>query len=134
MSKFVILFVCLAVFQAASALECYTCVNCQGEMKTWPKSTCGASGVQPPAGYDFACAVIEYKDKITHKNAVDRKCVNAEKKNGKLTFNCPTANGEPIKDQCPVCQKDLCNSASSIKFSFVAFSCVVLAVFAPKFL
>nr|XP_023021837.1 uncharacterized protein LOC111510180 [Leptinotarsa decemlineata] len=134
MAKIVILFVCVAVMQVASALQCYNCVNCQGDMKTWPKQACGSSGVSPPAGYEYACATVEYKDRTTYKTAVDRLCVSAEKKNGKLMFKCPTSKGEPLKDDCPVCQTDLCNSSASIKFSFVALSCVVLAIFLPKYL
>lgn len=61
---------------------------------------------------------------------VQRKCVPAEIRDGKPMFNCPTVDGEP--NSCPVCQTDLCNSATSINFSVVAFSGVVLALLAHK--
>lgn len=63
---------------------------------------------------------------------VQRKCVSAEIKNGKPMFNCPTVDGEP--SSCPVCKTDLCNSASTVGFSMVAFSGIVLALLAPKFI
>ncbi|XP_072394848.1 uncharacterized protein [Diabrotica undecimpunctata] len=130
MSKFVVLLTCLAFISYATALECYYCSNCQGSPSSWQKNPCG--NIPSPPGTEFACSKVEYKSKTTYKDAVDRGCVSAEKKNGKLLYNCPTKNGEPIS--CPVCQSDLCNSAPSIKFSFVALASVVLAVIIPKLL
>lgn len=60
---------------------------------------------------------------------VQRKCVLAEVKNGKTMFNCPTKDGEP--HSCPICQTDLCNSATN-NFSLIALFSVVLALIAPK--
>lgn len=73
-----------------------------------------------------------FSDRVSYKDAESRKCVLAEKKNGKLTYNCPTTQGEP--SSCPVCQTDLCNSGTRINFSLVAVATVILAIIAPKIL
>ncbi|XP_050513291.1 uncharacterized protein LOC126888893 [Diabrotica virgifera virgifera] len=130
MSKFVVLLACLAVVGYASALECYFCDDCQGSPSSWPKRACGT--VQPAAGMEWACSRIDYKSRATYKDAVDRGCAAVPKVNGKLNFNCPTTKGEP--KSCAACQQDLCNSAPSIQFSFVALASVVLAVIVPKLL
>ncbi|XP_057656676.1 uncharacterized protein LOC130894104 [Diorhabda carinulata] len=132
MTKFVIIFACLALFEAASALQCYKCDNCQGSPSSWEKINCGNAQSNVPPFTEHACATIKYKDRVTYKDAVQKKCVLAEKKNGKLSFNCPTSMGEP--SECPVCQTDLCNSATTIKYSFMTFVSVVLAVILPKYL
>ncbi|CAH1106559.1 unnamed protein product [Psylliodes chrysocephalus] len=117
-------------FVAASALQCYKCENCQGAPSSWEKSVCGSSGTSIPANNEWACLKLFYKDRVSYKDAESRKCVLAEKKNGKLTYNCPTTQGEP--SSCPVCQTDLCNSGTRINFSLVAVATVILAIIAPK--
>ncbi|CAG9856271.1 unnamed protein product [Phyllotreta striolata] len=131
MSKLVIVFVCLAVFEIASALQCYKCDNCQGSSSSWEKSTCGSSSTTIPANNDWACVRINYKDRLTYKDAVQRKCVLAEKRNGQLHFGCPTSQGEP--SSCPICQTDLCNSATGVRtVGFVAVASVATVLLLSK--
>ncbi|XP_018571666.1 uncharacterized protein LOC108911260 [Anoplophora glabripennis] len=131
MNKVVFAFVCVAILQIASALECFSCKGptCETETKTWDKKTCGTSGVSLPANAQHACLKLSYKDRTTQKMMVERGCTIANLKDGKLSHNCQNAGDQPV---CPVCQTDLCNSAKSISFSFVALCGVVLAIAAPK--
>ncbi|KAJ8971315.1 hypothetical protein NQ314_000757, partial [Rhamnusium bicolor] len=120
-------------FFSASALECYSCTGpeCEKEIKTLEKRQCGKSA-PPPAGYQYGCLKLSYKDRATQKTMISRKCVTTEVKDGEANFHCPVTEGDPIN--CPVCLTDLCNSASRINFSLLAVTGVILAFVAPKFL
>ncbi|XP_023311981.1 uncharacterized protein LOC111692295 [Anoplophora glabripennis] len=128
----IVLLLCFAILHTASALECFFCwgPTCETETKTWNKGTCGAF-TSLPANYQVACLKLSFKDKTTQKMVVERRCTVADLKDGKLSYNCQNAGDQPI---CPVCQTDLCNSAKSISFGFVALCGVVLAIAAPKLL
>ncbi|XP_018578091.1 uncharacterized protein LOC108916348 [Anoplophora glabripennis] len=128
MAKLVLLFVCVAVFQLANALQCYQCERegCEKEMKDWQKSQCGKLA---DTKLTNVCLKQVYKDKTTQKEMFSRKCVSMEKD---MKYKCDNANGEQVV--CETCDSDLCNSATKINFSLVAVSGIFLALLMPKFL
>ncbi|KAJ8915180.1 hypothetical protein NQ315_000433 [Exocentrus adspersus] len=127
--------VSVAMFEIASAIQCYSCLRgeeCESELKKWEKKSCSTGDVPVAPNYQYGCLKLNYKDKISQKAMVQRKCFLTEIKDGKPSFKCPSTDGEPT--DCSVCLTDLCNSAPSVSFSFVALSGVLLALLAPKLL
>lgn len=134
MSKLVLLFVCVAVFQLANALQCYQCDKeaCEKSMDQWQKSNCAKAALP---SQDSACLKFVYKDTATKKDTTSRKCVIVDKDQ---KYKCNPNNndqanvGEEVF--CETCQSDLCNSASKISFSVMAVAGIFLALLIPKFL
>ncbi|XP_056639632.1 uncharacterized protein LOC130894105 [Diorhabda carinulata] len=129
MAKLVILFACFAVFNAVSALDCYTCdtETCKKEMKLWDKFTCGKVADQ---SLEAVCQKVVFKDK-DGKEGVQRKCVTVPKTGN--DNNCPTIPGA-TDIKCTVCKTDLCNSAATVKFSLTAVVGIFLAFLGQKYL
>lgn len=126
MSKLVLLFVCVALFQLATALQCYHCEKegCEKSMDQWQKSQC-AKAADPKL--TNVCLKHVYKDKASQKDTVSRKCVQIDKGQ---KYKCNNVNGEEIS--CETCDSDLCNSAHRISFSVAAVSGILLALLVPK--
>ncbi|XP_050513280.1 uncharacterized protein LOC126888888 [Diabrotica virgifera virgifera] len=131
MAKLVILLACVAVFNAVSALDCYTCTDdaCKKDVKEMQKVTCGKPADQ---NQESVCQKVTYKGK-DGKEHIERKCAYAPK-NGEA--QCPASiNKADVTDlKCPSCKADLCNSATTINFSLTAFAAVVFAIVGQKFL
>jgi len=128
MAKLVILLACIATFHAVSALECYSCDNetCKKDMKQWEKSTCGK--IADP-NQEAVCQKLTYKDKDGKEN-VSRKCATVPKTG---EHKCPVVPEASTDIKCPVCKTELCNSASTVQFSFVAVASVLLGFLGQKY-
>ncbi|CAG9856488.1 unnamed protein product [Phyllotreta striolata] len=120
--KYLVLLGCLAVFHAASGLECYSCdtETCKNDMKEWGKNKCGGSA---DTTLEPACQKIVFKDK-DGKEVVNRKCATVPK-TGEAP--CPTTPQGATDVKCPVCKTDLCNTAASVQYSFAAAATVFFA-------
>ncbi|XP_072392954.1 uncharacterized protein [Diabrotica undecimpunctata] len=131
MAKLVILLACVAVFNAVSALECYSCSDdgCKKDMKDWQKITCGNPADQNQIA---VCQKTTYKGK-DGKEHLDRRCSTAPKSG---EAQCPSSiNKSEVTDlKCPSCKSDLCNSATNINLSLTALAAVVFATVGQKFL
>ncbi|CAH1116157.1 unnamed protein product [Phaedon cochleariae] len=126
----VLMFVCVALLQVATALKCYNCDKdqCKEDMKTWTTVECGKSA---DPTQEAVCLKTSYKDAGGNK-VVSRKCALAPQKSTEIT--CPVIDG--AKDvKCPICKADLCNSANSISLSLTAFAgIIVAAILGQKYL
>jgi len=134
MAKIVCIFALAAFIQVANAaLNCYTCENdnCLDKNKWTVVNNCGrTAGPQNVA----ACLKHVYTDRNTNKDVTLRKCIIAEKKpDGSPTYKCLDQPAGPTV-LCDYCTGDLCNSASTVSFSFVTVLGVVAAFFIPKLL
>ncbi|XP_018571674.1 uncharacterized protein LOC108911266 [Anoplophora glabripennis] len=132
MQKIVLL--CFAILHTASALECFTCpyVACtRTDRIYWVKMTCAKFPGYAEPNIQPVCIKYVFKDQTLQTTEVHRQCDFAEIKNGKPTINCKMFGDET---ECHMCLTDLCNSAKSISFSFIALWGVALAIAAPKLL
>ncbi|XP_060522151.1 uncharacterized protein LOC132699451 [Cylas formicarius] len=130
MSKFVLLFVCVALLQIASALKCYSCENdlCAKEMSAWNKvEACGNTVSSNQVG---ACLKTVWTDNNSKKEMTSRRCIIADKDGDKVKYTCREDKGKV--SVCDVCVTDWCNSAPAVSFSVLAFSGVLLAYLIPK--
>ncbi|CAG9767446.1 unnamed protein product [Ceutorhynchus assimilis] len=133
MAKIVCLFALVALVQVATALDCYSCdaTTCAMDQSKWQKVPKCGNSIDSTVNTG-ACLKRQFIDKQSNKEVTTRKCVIANKDaNNKVTFTCDEKDGKNVF--CEVCNdSNLCNSASSVSFSFVALMGVVAAVFIPR--
>ncbi|XP_044759379.1 uncharacterized protein LOC123317083 [Coccinella septempunctata] len=127
MAKFVYVFAVLALMAvSANALKCYECpLGCEGDDKSkWQTQDCGGASA---TGQEKVCLKQVIKG-TGGKDRVVRKCAlpAAGKK-----FECVDAPGEKTT-LCETCTTDLCNSAGSVTFSFLALASVIVPFLATR--
>ncbi|KAL3273906.1 hypothetical protein HHI36_015333 [Cryptolaemus montrouzieri] len=128
MAKFMCAFVLVALMAVtANALKCYECpLGCQGDDKAkWPTQECGNVATNQKK--------VCLKQVVNIPNSPDRiirKCALIPE--GKDKYECVDVPNEKTSS-CETCNGDLCNSAGSVTFSFVALASVVLPFLASKF-
>ncbi|KAK9885368.1 hypothetical protein WA026_010865 [Henosepilachna vigintioctopunctata] len=128
MAKLICAFVIVALMAVtANALKCYECpLGCQGTDKSkWPTQDCGATAANSKKVCLRQVVTIPGSpDRVTRKCAIIP--------DGKSKYECVDAPHEKTTS-CDTCSDDLCNSAGSVTFSFLAFASVIIPILASKF-